>query len=117
MNVESILTRMYSINFIDARTIVNEAKLSLNIDGYPNQEQKSIIIAQASDIFENKYSLSRQKLLQSRRRKLDFMKLESCGNSETGSVLEQSNGSDINSLSSPRPLQRRTKSRLNLFMR
>ena len=53
MTIEAVLTRKYGITFIDARAIANEAKLTLNIHGYPTPAQKAKVINEAAKIFES----------------------------------------------------------------
>ena len=51
MSVESFLTRKLDIRFIDARSIVNEAKVGLGIHGYPTKDQEVSIRKEACRIF------------------------------------------------------------------
>ncbi len=51
MSVESYLTRELDIRFIDARSIVNEAKVSLGIVGYPLEEQEKLLMDEAIKIY------------------------------------------------------------------
>ena len=51
MTVEAILTRKFGITFIDARQVANEAKLALDIQGYPTAAQRAKIINHAMRIF------------------------------------------------------------------
>jgi hypothetical protein len=51
MSVESYLTRELDIRFIDARSIVNEAKVSLGIVGYPLKEQERLLKQEAVKIY------------------------------------------------------------------
>jgi hypothetical protein len=51
MSVESYLTRELDIRFIDARSIVNEAKVGLGIVGYPLKEQDKLLKQEAIKIY------------------------------------------------------------------
>jgi hypothetical protein len=51
MSVESYLTRELDIRFIDARSIVNEAKVSLGIVGYPLKDQEKLLKQEAIKIY------------------------------------------------------------------
>lgn len=54
MSVESSLCRELDIRFIDARELVNEAKLKLNLPGYVNKDQHAFIQEEAVRIFEQR---------------------------------------------------------------
>jgi hypothetical protein len=54
MTVESFLTRVLDIRFIDARSIVSEARISLGIQGYPSKEQEQELTTQALKIFQDR---------------------------------------------------------------
>jgi hypothetical protein len=54
MTVESLLTRELEIRFIDARSIVTEAKVSLGIHGYPSKDQESKVREEAIKIFRQR---------------------------------------------------------------
>lgn len=52
MSAESYLSRELDIRFIDARVLVNEAKLNLNIHGYMDKEQQILIQREAIRLFK-----------------------------------------------------------------
>ena len=52
MSIEQLLTRELDIRFIDARELVNEAKLSLGIVGYPTKEQVQSLQEQSILLFD-----------------------------------------------------------------
>lgn len=52
MSIEQFLTRELEIRFIDARELVNEAKLSLGIVGYPTKEQLQVLQEQSVSLFD-----------------------------------------------------------------
>ena len=52
MSIEQLLTRELDIRFIDARELVNEAKLSLGIVGYPSKEQLQRLQEQSVSLFD-----------------------------------------------------------------
>lgn len=91
--MESIITRKYGINFIDARTVVTEARLNLKILGYPNDEEERLLIAEASRLFEQHPEEVRQRM-QAQRISLESCTKSSHGSeqSETSSVLDGSAG-------------------------
>lgn len=51
MTVEAVLTRKLGINFIDARNMTTQARLKLNIMGYPSTDQQELLIEEATRIF------------------------------------------------------------------
>lgn len=51
MSVESYLTRELSIRFIDARSFVTEAKVSLGINGYPDKSQLALLREESIRLF------------------------------------------------------------------
>jgi hypothetical protein len=51
MTVEAVLTRELEIRFIEARALCNEAKLSLEVDGYPSPEQEVLLVEEAKKMF------------------------------------------------------------------
>jgi hypothetical protein len=52
MTVEAVLTRELNIRFIDARALCNEAKLGLEVVGYPSPEQEVLLVEEAKTIFQ-----------------------------------------------------------------
>eukprot|EP00538_Stauroneis_constricta_P014293 CAMPEP_0119551006 /NCGR_PEP_ID=MMETSP1352-20130426/4410_1 /TAXON_ID=265584 /ORGANISM="Stauroneis constricta, Strain CCMP1120" /LENGTH=125 /DNA_ID=CAMNT_0007597011 /DNA_START=96 /DNA_END=473 /DNA_ORIENTATION=+ len=54
MTIEAIITRALEVRFIDARTLATEAKLNLNITGYPSKEQEQQILREAISLFVSK---------------------------------------------------------------
>ena len=54
MTVESFLTREFDIRFIDARNIVNEAKVKLGIYGYPTKEQQVQLVKESYYIYKER---------------------------------------------------------------
>jgi len=87
MTLESVLTRRYYLTFIDARKIITEAKLSLDINGYPSPAQRSLIISEAEKIFEREYSPSQREHLRHRKFDLDSAKSDQ-GASDAESFLK-----------------------------
>eukprot|EP00934_Nitzschia_sp_Nitz4_P008884 Nitzschia sp. Nitz4//scaffold31_size150131//23021//23380//NITZ4_002812-RA/size150131-processed-gene-0.185-mRNA-1//1//CDS//3329547611//8874//frame0 len=51
MSVESSLSRELDIRFIDARSLVNEAKLNLELSGYLESKQRIAVYEEALRIF------------------------------------------------------------------
>ena len=51
MTVEATLTRKFGIIFIDARTLTTSARLNLGIHHYPSEEEKMLLIDEASRLF------------------------------------------------------------------
>jgi hypothetical protein len=84
---EATLTRKFSINFIDARSIVTEAKLSLNIFGYPTRAQKELVIAEASKIFES-YPETVRGSMKTDRNLLEDAKMNNSSSASNGSSIE-----------------------------
>ena len=60
MTIEHSLCRELDIRFIDARSIKNEAILSLKIDGYPTADQTREIQEEAIRIFRRRGSQDRR---------------------------------------------------------
>jgi predicted phage tail protein len=52
MSIEGLLTRELDIRFIDARSIVNEAKINMGIIGYPTAEQALKVQQEAIELFK-----------------------------------------------------------------
>ena len=52
MSVESKLSRELGIRFIDARSIVTEAKLNVGIEGYYSDDQEMLILQESLNIFQ-----------------------------------------------------------------
>jgi hypothetical protein len=69
MSVEAYLTRELDIRFIDARSMVNEAKISLGIQGYPTLKQNIQVQREAIKIFEEHPVNAKRGM---RRRKVDL---------------------------------------------
>lgn len=74
MSIESTLTRELDIRFIDARDLVNEAKMSLDIVGYPTKQQEKVLTKTAVDLFKSRPDRERQVL---RRRSADLQAMKS----------------------------------------
>jgi hypothetical protein len=64
MTVESFLTRELKIRFIDARNIASEARLSLEIQGYPTEAEKTQIHAKAIELFRRRPEKERTRMRQ-----------------------------------------------------
>ena len=96
MTVEAALTRKFGITFMDARTIATESRLKLNIPGYPSPEQKELLIAEATRLFEKKSERER-KQMQRVRDELEQTKIETGSSS---SLRSSSNGSSHEQCSS-----------------
>lgn len=64
MTVESILTRQLNIRFIDARSLCNEAKLNLGIEGYYEEGQEDELIHEAIQIFSKRPTELKQTMRQ-----------------------------------------------------
>ena len=62
-SIESMLTRQLDLRFIDARTLANEARIALGIEGYPSRDEIHRIVGEAVDIFQHK-SLDEQQSMQ-----------------------------------------------------
>ena len=54
ISIESVLTRELGIRFIDARQLTAEAKINLNIHGYPNKFQQRLVIIEAINLFHER---------------------------------------------------------------
>jgi hypothetical protein len=80
MSVEAYLTRELDIRFIDARSMVNEAKISLGIQGYPTLKENMQVQREAIKIFEE-HSVSAKRRM--RRRKVDLERVKSAGGSSS----------------------------------
>jgi ubiquinone biosynthesis protein UbiJ len=52
MSIEGFLTRELDIRFIDARSVVNEAKINTGITGYLTEEQALKVQKEAIEIFK-----------------------------------------------------------------
>jgi hypothetical protein len=73
MSVEAYLTRELDICFIDARSMVNEAKISLGIQGYPTLKENTQVQREAIKIFEE-HPVSAKRGM--RRRKVDLERVK-----------------------------------------
>lgn len=62
MSIEGILTRELDIRFIDARELVNEAKMALGITGYPTQEMKETLRNEAIQIFKRRSQKTQERM-------------------------------------------------------
>ena len=62
-SVESFLTRALDVRFVDARSMVTEARLGLGIDGYPTQDQLCELREEALRIFHSKTEHDRRSML------------------------------------------------------
>jgi hypothetical protein len=71
--VEKYLSNRFGLTFLDARRITNEAKISLQIEGYPNPEQVEDIRNAAVQIFRLQPSDVQDTMMLSRRN-LDTVK-------------------------------------------
>lgn len=85
--VEATLTRKLGIRFIDARSLATQAKINLNIFGYPNTEQEKKIIEEAVVIFESKSAEDRISLLELND------ELESAKSTSSRTVMSENNSS------------------------
>eukprot|EP00934_Nitzschia_sp_Nitz4_P009222 Nitzschia sp. Nitz4//scaffold130_size63480//32556//32927//NITZ4_006250-RA/size63480-processed-gene-0.18-mRNA-1//1//CDS//3329535192//9212//frame0 len=56
MTIESVLCRKLDIRFIDAKRLVNEAKVNLNMGGYVEQGNLNVIQAEAVRLFSQQGS-------------------------------------------------------------
>jgi hypothetical protein len=83
MSVEAYLTRELDIRFIDARSMVNEAKISLGIQGYPTLKENMQVQREAIKIFEE-YPISAKRGM--RRLKVDLERVKSAGGSSSESI-------------------------------
>lgn len=66
MSLESKVTQEFNIKFMDARELVTEARLNLNIHSYPNSDQKQLILDEARRLYHSipetkKVGMSRDK--------------------------------------------------------
>jgi hypothetical protein len=96
MTVEAILTRELEIRFIDARTLCNEAKLGLGIDGYPNPEQELSIVEETKMIFRARPEET-QRAMRRLKTNLDAVKIP---NGSMSSPSSSGDGSESENLSS-----------------
>ena len=65
MPLESQLTRDLDIRFIDARRLVAEARVNLNLSGYIGPEQESLVLQEARRVFAGQTSKTRKNLQRS----------------------------------------------------
>jgi hypothetical protein len=80
MSVEAYLTRELDIRFIDARSMVNEAKITLGIQGYPTLIQNMQVLREAIKISEE-HNISAKRGMQ--RLKVDLERVKSAGGSSS----------------------------------
>lgn len=64
MTIEARLTREYGILFIDARSLVLQARLELGIQGYPTSEEEELLFKMAGKIFEAKPESTKDQMRQ-----------------------------------------------------
>eukprot|EP00934_Nitzschia_sp_Nitz4_P001142 Nitzschia sp. Nitz4//scaffold186_size43309//5543//5875//NITZ4_007315-RA/size43309-processed-gene-0.35-mRNA-1//-1//CDS//3329539752//1142//frame0 len=85
-SIESMITRELDVRFIDAHVIVNEAKISLGLEGYPKQQDIERIHAESVRLFFTKTKDERESL---RRMHWDLESVKSEGShiSDTESTL------------------------------
>jgi hypothetical protein len=76
MSIEGSLTRTLDIRFIDARFIVNEAKVNMGIAGYPTEEQALKVQNEAIKIFKGQSDEVKRTM---RRLKGDLEEVKSSG--------------------------------------
>ncbi len=107
MSIEGYLTRELDIRFIDARSLVNEAKLALGMIGYPSKQELQGLREEALQIFDRRPETQKDAL---RRLKCDFtvIKEQSSALSSVAaaSEREESSSSDDMSLPNTRKTQR-----------
>lgn len=75
MTVESNLGQALNICFIDARSVVTEAKLNLGIFGYASAEQQKLLFEEATAIFYN-LPLEEQHVMHQKKTELEDMILQ-----------------------------------------
>ena len=62
--MEGQLSRQLDIRFIDARELVNEAKLALGITGYASKDQQPLVMQHAQSMFESFPKMEQEKMHQ-----------------------------------------------------
>ena len=107
MTVEAMLTRTLGIRFIDARNMTTEAKLTLDIKGYPTLEMKQRIVEYCTKKFKNDYTPQQQLQLQEMATTLD----ECCKSVLSSSQHSRGQRSLKSSMSAPGLAQLATNSR------
>ena len=116
MSVEAILTRDLDIRFIDARAIMNEAKISLGIIGYYDKADEEKLVQTAKKIFDEQSDDVRE-AMQRLKAQLDSIKSAKLGQTRSSHSLHGSddssssalNCSDDLSLASPKPSKLRRR--------
>jgi hypothetical protein len=98
MTVEAILTRELEISFIDARTLCNEAKLGLGIDGYPSPEQELPLVEATNMIFRARPEET-QRAMRRRKTNLDAVKIPN-GSMSSRRSSSSGDGSESENMSS-----------------
>ena len=101
--VESILTRKLGITFLlDARTLANEAKLALRLEGYPTEAQKLVLVQESERLFAKNTSVDKQFEMQQRRSSLEMAKKREVtrrSSFQVGSTTNSSNNDSVSLLS------------------
>ena len=62
MSLESTLRRELGIRFIDARELIVEARINLELDGYPTQEDRALVERTAINLFQQRSKKSQREL-------------------------------------------------------
>ena len=62
--MEGHLSRQLDIRFIDARELVNEAKLALGITGYTSKDQEPMVMQHVLSMFESLSTAEQEKMHQ-----------------------------------------------------
>ncbi len=108
VSIESLLTRELDLQFIDARSIAMEARLSLGIEGYPSPDQYDMIRTRAIELFSSKSPTEQMAL---RGKKQVFARHDSMDTSAS-----EHSRSSIKSSSSSK-MRSRHSGTFNLFLR
>ena len=114
-SAEISITRKLQLTYIDARSLINEARITLGIIGYLNDDQRALVEEEAIKIFHSKPRQERQRL---QKTKSDFDEFKTARKALEGKTVGADTSSNRDSLSSlsnhkpriARPQLRRQKS-------
>ena len=108
VSIESLLTRELDLQFIDARTIAMEARLSLGIEGYPSPDQYDVIRTRAIELFSSKSPTEQVALREKKRFFARHDSMDSSASDDSRSTNKSSSSSKMRS---------RHSGTFNLFLR
>jgi phosphoribosylformylglycinamidine (FGAM) synthase-like amidotransferase family enzyme len=85
--MEGHLSRQLDIRFIDARELVNEAKLALGITGYASKDQEPLVMQHALHMFENLPKTEQEKMHQMNGTLMTIKSIHSQNSSISGMMM------------------------------